>query len=123
MKLGELKSKMRAMKGNPSVPLVINGGTVIWVKVQKTDMMKALDEVLSNKASETGLHINGERIGPSSSVAAKVAATPSPAPVDEEGDDLLDDEEADLLADGDDLLLDSSESNTSSEDDVEDLLA
>jgi hypothetical protein len=115
MKLGELKSKMRAMKGNPSVPLVINGGTVIWVKVQKTDMMKALDEVLSNKASETGLHINGERIGPSSSVAAKVAATPSPAPVDEEGDDLLDD--------GDDLLLDSSESNTSSEDDVEDLLA
>lgn len=60
MKLGELKSAIRAHKGNPSVATMTPGpnGVSIMVTVQKSSILKELDSVFEHKNSETGYELS-----------------------------------------------------------------
>ena len=56
MKLGELKSKIRATKGNPSLRITLTPGNSFDLMLMKTPLLAALDEAYDGgKGAETGL--------------------------------------------------------------------
>ena len=54
MKLGELKSAIRAQKGNPSVATMTPDGRSYMVTTQKTALLQELDRLYDHKGIETG---------------------------------------------------------------------
>lgn len=62
MKLGELKSAIRGMKGNPAIPMQLTDGRKVWVKVMKQSVLDGLDQSFEHKGIETNLMLDGELI-------------------------------------------------------------
>lgn len=76
MKLGELKSAIRANKGNPTVATIAPNGAEFRVKVQKASLLEELDRLFGSKSSETGFSLtdDGDLVGPDEARAIKTAA-------------------------------------------------
>lgn len=76
MKLGELKSAIRAHKGNPTVVTSAPNGVEFRVKVQKASLLEELDRLFESKASETGFSLtdDGDLVGPDEARAINTAA-------------------------------------------------
>ncbi len=96
MKLGELRSVLRKMKGNPSVVVELVPGKHFNLVIQKTPFFEELDKVFpGGKAAETGLIFDADS-GVVRFEGDATAAVPRTLSAPAEDDDiLLDDEPAD----------------------------
>lgn len=91
MKLGELKSAIRKMSGNPFIRVTIGPGIpAINVTAQKTPLLAALDMAFPHgKTQETGLMINEANkmlVAEGGEEMLRAAVVPLP---DDDADDLL----------------------------------
>lgn len=59
MKLGELKTAIRASKGNPKVATKLANGSEVWVAVQKASLLDVLTSTHEHKNIETGMLLDG----------------------------------------------------------------
>lgn len=62
MKLGELKTAIRSMKGNPLIATTLPDGRTAWVATMKQGLLEMLDTSYEHKGSETGLSLNDGKI-------------------------------------------------------------
>lgn len=95
MKLGELKSHIRTMDGNPKVFINYGEQAKGLIVVQKKSLLEMLDVMFpGGKAVETGLHIDGEN---RLILTTMLKATPGCSAVAVDSLDDLDDDEIDAL--------------------------
>lgn len=62
MKLGELKTAIRSMKGNPLIATALPDGRTAWVATMKQGLLEMLDTSYEHKGVETGLSLTDGKI-------------------------------------------------------------
>lgn len=86
MKLSELRSAIRKMKGNPSITVELTPGVPMTLVLQKTPTLEALGQAYNGVSGDIGLNMGDDGV--------------IRTPVAEQADDYspdLDDDEEDML--------------------------
>lgn len=102
MKLSELRSAIRKMKGNPSITVELTPGKPMTLVLQKTPTLETLGTVYGSESGDIGLSITPDGLisGPNSPVlddCPDLEDAMAPVPEFEDGEDVIMDDDEDML--------------------------